>query len=251
MMKHCCRALAMIALAILVAACSSKGVRLASDAAGTELYEQGQEYTQAEKWRQAGEAFDTLLRNYPTSPYLPEARIGLGRAYYEQGRADSLLLAVDAFRNFMTYHPSHPQVDYAQLMIAMSYSRMMRSPDRDQSNTERAKQAFEIFLEDYPASPYDAMARENLQIAVDALARHELEVGEWQLSRGYYEAAQSRAHFALRKYPQTAWRCRILWLLGESYRGAGDVAQARATYERVLQDHPDCEYADDARKRIG
>jgi TolA-binding protein len=76
-------------------------------------------------------------------------------------------------------------------------------------------------------------------------------VGEWQLGRGYYEAAQSRAHFALRKYPQTGWRCRILWLLGEAYRGAGDTDQARATYERVLQDHPDCEYADDARKRIG
>lgn len=241
----------MLVVALAVSACGSGGVRLASDAAGTELYEQGVEYAAQEKWRQSGEAYDMLLRNYPTSPYLAEARLGLGRAYYEQGRQDTLVLAVDAFRNFMTYHPSSPQVDYAQLMIAMSYSRMIRTADRDQTNTRRALDAFQIFFEDYPDSSYAETARENMQIAIDRLALHELEVGEWQLGRGYYEAAQSRAHYALRKYPQTGWRCRILWLLGEAYRRDDAQAQATAIYERILQEHPDCEYADDARKRIG
>lgn len=244
--------LALIVLAaIAVTACGSKNVRLASDAAGTELFEQGQQFAEEGRWRQSGEAYDTLLRNYPTSPYLAEARLGLGRAYYEQGRQDTLLLAVDAFRNFMTYHPSSPQVDYAQLMIGMSYSRMMRTSDRDQTNTRRAVEAFQVFLEDYPDSTYVDTARENMLVAIDLLAKHELEVGEWQLGRDFYMAAQSRAHYALRKYPQTSWRCRILWLLGEAYRGAGNGPQATATYERILQDHPDCEYADDARKRIG
>jgi outer membrane protein assembly factor BamD len=246
------RAIGVITLVAAVTACGgSNAVRLAADAAGTELYEQGQQFTAEEKWRQAGEAYDALLRNYPTSPFLPDARLGLGRAYYEQGRSGTLLLAIDAFRNFMTYHPSHPQVDYAQLMVGMSYVKMMRSTDRDQTNSRRAMEAFQIFMEDYPESSYIEIARDNMQTAVDSIAGHELEVAEWQLGRNYYAAAQARAHYTLRKYPQTSRRCRVLYVLAEAYRRGGDEAQGRATYERILQEHPDCEYADEARERLG
>lgn len=244
------RLLVVLAAGVVLAACSSGGLKLPADAAGTELFEEANALAAAGKWRQAGEAYDALLRNYPTSPHLPEARLGLGRAYYEQGRVETLILAIDAFRNFMTYHPSHPSVDYAQLMVGMSYVQMMRSPDRDQANSRAALEAFEVFMEDYPGSSYMEEARQNLQIAVDALARHEMQVAEFQIGRGMYEAAQARCHYALRTYPQTSWRCGILYTLGEAYRKGGDAGQARATFERLLQDDPDCEYAEKARGRL-
>lgn len=244
------RIAALAALSVTFAACGSGGLRLPTDPAGTELFEQGEQHLAEEDWGKAAEAFDTLLRNYPTSPHLPQARLGLGRAYYQQDRTDTYLLAIEAFRNFLTYHPSAGEVDYAQLMIAMSYKGLMRSPDRDQSNTRRALEAFEVFLEDYPESSHRELALEQMQQVVDTLAAHELEVAQWQLDNGHPDAAEARAQYALRKYPQTGYRCELLYTLAESLREREDMEGARIYYEQILQEHPECERAEDARRRV-
>ena len=224
-----------------VPACGGERLVLPADSAGTELFQQSQGLMEAEKWTKAAEGFDTLLRNYPTSPHLPQARLALGRAYYEQDKTSSLILAVDAFRNFLTYHPSHGQVDYAQLMIAMSYMSMMRSPDRDQTQAVEALRAFEIFFEDYSESLYGAEARTQMQVVVDNLSEHELKVAQFQMSRGRYSAARERAHYALRKYVATSHRCDFVWILGESHRRQGDRRQATMYFQRILDEHADCE----------
>lgn len=249
-MSRILRFAAAVALATGAVACGSGGLRLPTDPSGNELFEQAQAYVAEEKWSQAVQAFDTLLRNYPSSPHLPEARLGLGRAYYEQARSDSYLLAIEAFRNFLTYHPSHQQGDYAQLMIALSYGGLARSPDRDQADTRRALDAFETFLEDYPASAHRELALERMQEVVNTLAAHELQVADWQLDRRNYEAAQSRAEYALRKYPSSGYRCHLLYVLAESWRRRDNMEAARPYYEQIVQDHSDCDRAKDARERL-
>jgi len=233
-----------------VAACGGEPLVLPADSAGTELFQQSQGLMEQEKWSKAAEGFDTLLRNYPTSPHLPQARLALGRAYYEQDRTSSLILAVDAFRNFLTYHPSHGQVDYAQLMIAMSYMSMMRSPDRDQSQAVEALRAFEIFFEDYPESLYGEEARTQMQVVVDNLSEHELKVAEFQMSRGRYSAARARANFALRKYLATSHRCEFVWIVGETHRRQGDSRQATIYFQRILDEHPDCARVEEVRENL-
>ncbi len=219
---------------------------LPSDSAGTDLFQQAQGLMEDQKWSKAADGFDTLLRNYPTSPHLPQARLALGRAYYEQDRTTARILAVDSFRNFLTYHPSHGQVDYAQLMIAMSYMSMMRSPDRDQSQAVEALRAFEIFFEDYPNSGYDEQARLNMQTVVDNLSSHELKVAEFQMEHGRYSAARQRALYAMRKYTATSFRCDFVWIVGESHRRQGDQRQATTYFQRILDEHAECPRAVDA-----
>ena len=233
-----------------VSACGSSQLVLPADSAGTELFQQSQALMEDEKWGKAAEGFDTLLRNYPTSPHLPQARLALGRAYYEKDSTSSLILAVDAFRNFLTYHPSHGQVDYAQLMIAMSYMSMMRSPDRDQSQAVEALRAFEIFFEDYPDSLYGEEARTQMQLVVDNLSEHELKVAEFQMGRGRYSAARERAEYALRKYAATSHGCDFVWIVGETHRRQGDSRQATIYFQRVLDDYPVCERAAEVRKNL-
>ena len=233
-----------------VSACKGAPLVLPADAAGTELFQQAQGLMEDEKWSKAADGFDTLLRNYPTSPHLPQARLALGRAYYEQDSTSSLILAVDAFRNFLTYHPSHGQVDYAQLMIAMSYMSMMRSPDRDQSQAVESLREFEIFFEDYPESLYGEDARAQMQVVVDNLSEHELKVAEFQLGRGRYSAARERAHYALRKYAATSHGCEFVWIVGETHRRQGDSRQATIFFQQVVDDYPDCERATEVRENL-
>ncbi|NKB90151.1 MAG: outer membrane protein assembly factor BamD [Acidobacteria bacterium] len=245
-MKKALSGASIVTLAFLVAACGSEPLALPADSAGTQLFEQSRAFMEEGEWSKASEGFDTLLRNYPTSPHLPQARLSLGRSYYEQDRTSTLILAVDAFRNFLTYHPSHGQVDYAQLMIAMSYLSMMRSPDRDQSQAVEALRAFEIFFEDYPGSPYAEQAQESMQRVVDNLSEHELGVADFQMSRGRYSAARQRAIFALRKYGTTSLRCEFVWIIGESHRRQGDRRQATTYFQQIVDEHAECERVRDA-----
>jgi len=240
-------------LAALSAGCASSGSSplLTADPTGTVLFEQGQDALANRDWKDAVNAFDTLLRNYPSSPYLAESRIGLGQAYFEQGRVDSLILAIDAFQSFLTYHPSHEYVDYAQYMVAMTYVEQMRTPDRDQVPTRQAIGAFDLFIESYPESRlYGAAVRQRLA-AIDSLASHEYEVARWQASREEdWDAAVDRVEFALDAYPETTLKCDLLFVMGEAYKRGQRNEDAVLYYERVINEYPDCEFVEEAQERI-
>jgi len=113
-----------------------------------------------------------------------------------------------------------------------------------------ALRAFEIFFEDYPDSGYGDDARTQMQAVVDNLSAHELNVAEFQMSRGRYSAARERAHYALRKYAATSHRCDFVWILGESHRRQGDGRQAMIYFQRILDEHPDCERIELVRENL-
>lgn len=242
-----------LALAATAIGCASTGASplLTADPAGTALFEQGQDALASQDWKDAVTAFDTLLRNYPSSPYQAEARLGMGQAYYEQGRVDSLIMAIDAFQAFLTYHPSHEYVDYAQYMVAMTYVAQMRTPDRDQTPTRQAIAALDLFLENYPDSRlYESAVRER-QMAIDSLAKHEYEVARWQAGRDEdWDAAIDRVNYALEAYPETTLKCDLLFVMGEAYKQGKQNEDAIVYYRRVVDEFPDCEHAEEAQDRI-
>lgn len=242
---------AVVLTTVLLPACGSAGPALSSDPSGATLFEQGQQALAEEDWEDADEAFDTLIRNYPASPYLAEARLGLGTANIAMGRPDSLVIGIDAFRSFLTYHPSHERVDYAQYMIGIGYMEQIRSADRDQTNTRNAVEAFDDFLSQYPDSDLVPEVRAQRRLALDRLAQHEYEVAEWQQRREYYRAAIDRARAALDEYPDSSVVCELRWVLAESLRQLGESEEATTQYHRIVEQHPDCEIAPEARARLG
>jgi outer membrane protein assembly factor BamD len=244
--------LACVALLLLVTGCArTASPLLTADPTGTALWEQGQDALAAGDWRDAVTAFDTLLRNYPSSPFLAEARLGLGRAYYEQGKVETLIMAIDAFQSFLTYHPSHKDVDYAQYMVAMTYVAQMRTADRDQSPTRQAIAALELLLDTHPESHLYEDAVQRRVAAIDLLATHELQVARWQSGRDTdWDAALDRVDFALESYPETSIKCDLHFVKGEAYKEGGQVENALAAYQRVIDEYPDCELVEEAQERI-
>ena len=65
---------------------------------------------------------------------------------------ESLLLAVNEFREFLTFYPTNPRADYAQYKLGMTYFKQMRGPQRDQTETREAVREFQTFVERYPNS---------------------------------------------------------------------------------------------------
>ena len=240
-----------LSLVFVSTGCGGGAAMLTADPTGGPLFQEGQDALVEEDWNDAVASMDTLLRNYPSSPYLAEARLGLGRAYYEQGRVESLIMAVDTFQSFLTYHPSHEFVDYAQYMIGMTYVKQMRTPDRDQAPTRSAIDALDQFLDNYPDSRLHAAVVEERNKAVDSLASHELQVARWQASREEdWDAAIDRVNFALESFPETTLKCDLLFTMGDAYKEGGQFENAVLYYKRVTNEYPDCELVEDAHERI-
>ncbi len=241
-----------LCLAVLVAGCrQGTAPLLTADPTGRVLFEQGQDALVAGDWRDAVTAFDTLLRNYPSSPFLAEARLGMGRAYYEQGKVESLIMAIDSFQSFLTYHPSHEEVDYAQYMVAMTYVAQMRTADRDQTPTRQAIQALELLMDTHPESHLYEEAEQRRVEAIDLLARHELQVAGWQSGRSAdWDAAVDRVDFALENYPETSIKCDLHFVKGEAYKQGERVEDAIAAYQVVIDEYPNCELVEEAQERI-
>ena len=97
------------------------------------LYERGVAALADEKWLDAREYFRQVVDNYPQSPLRPEAKLGIGDAYLGESSAESLVLADNEYREFLTFYPTNPKADYAQYKLALSYFEQMRSADRDQT----------------------------------------------------------------------------------------------------------------------
>ena len=245
------RLICLLAGIVALTGCGGQAPLLTADPTGTILFEQGQDALVEGKWPDAVAAFDSLLKNYPSSPYLAEARLGVGRAYYEQGRADTLIMAIDAFQSFLTYHPSHEHIDYAQYMVGMVYQKQMKTPDRDQTPTRQAIAVFQTFIATYPASPlYEAVVAARLA-AVDSLAAHELQVAGWQAKRERdWDAAVDRVNWALEQYPETTLKCPLIFTLAQAYKKGEKYEDAVRYYEQVVNEYPDCEYVEDAEKRL-
>src|SRR5262245_52706916 len=81
------------------------------------LYHRGSEFLAKHNWLNAREYFRRIIDSYPRSPYREEAKLGVGDSFIGENRIDSLILGANEFREFMTYFPRSPRVDYAQYRL--------------------------------------------------------------------------------------------------------------------------------------
>jgi outer membrane protein assembly factor BamD len=214
------------------------------------LYESGADALQRKKWLEARLYFRQLIDTYPRSQYRVEAKLGIGDSYLGEGRADSLVLAANEFREFLTLAPLSDQADYAQYRLAYSQVRQMLGPQRDQTATREALRELDRFRQSYPKSKYkpevDALYRQ----ARDRLSDHEYQVGMFHYRNRLYAGALARFTRVLEEDPEYTRKDAVIFHLGETYSRILRPAEAKAMYELLLKDYPKSRYADDARKRL-
>ena len=70
-----------------------------------------------------------------------------------RGLAESQVLAINEFREFLSFYPTHPRADYAQYKLGMAHFHQMRAPQRDQTETREAVAELRTIVQQYPNSP--------------------------------------------------------------------------------------------------
>jgi outer membrane protein assembly factor BamD len=244
----------LMALAAAAAACGAGGGNRLPPAGLMEpdqwLFERGTEAITDKKWFTAREYFRRLVDGYPQSRHREDAKLGIGDSYIGENSIESNILAINEFREFLTFFPVSPRGDYAQYKTALAYSRQMLNPQRDQTATHDTIREVEAFLTRYPASPLRDEVQKLERVARDRLSQSEYEIGYFYARYNVCPGAISRFRDILVKDPAFTHRDAVYYHMAECILKMGNAAEALPWFERVVVEFEQSEYLEKAKRRI-
>ena len=214
------------------------------------LFDKGTTALNSKKWLTAREYFKQVTETYTASPYRPDAKLGIGDTYLGEGTAEALVLAINEFREFLSFYPTHRRADYAQYKLGMAHFRQMRHPQRDQTETREAVKEFEAFVARYPASSLLPEVKEKLREARDRLSDADYLVGYFYFRQRWYVGAVDRFKLVLKEDPGYTRRDALYYYYAESLVKMKREAEALPLLEKLVEEFEQSEYLADAQKQI-
>ena len=243
---------ACVTFALAAGACGGKKDVIPTGIAEADrfLFERGTELLNRKKWLTSREFFTRLVDNYPQSPYRPDAKIGVGDAYLGEGSTESLVLAVNEYKEFLSYYPTHRRADYAQYKLALCHYRQMRGPERDQRETREAVTEFETFIAKYPNSSLMPEVQTRSREARDRLSMSEYRVGHFYFRQRWYPGAIARLKAVLKEDPGFSQRDALYYYLGEALLKVKLDAEALPYFDRLVKEFETSEFLEPAKARL-
>jgi outer membrane protein assembly factor BamD len=255
-MNQCARRLrwlAAVGAVALLSACATNtrgGVPTGTTEPDKFLFDKGTAALEQKKWLTAREFFKQVTETYTASPYRPDAKLGIGDTYLGEGTAEALVLAINEFREFLSFYPTNRRADYAQFKLGMAHFKQMRHPQRDQTETREAVKEFEAFVARYPASSLMPEARAKLREARDRLSESDYLVGYFYYRQKWYPGAIDRFKSLLKEDPAYTGRDALYYYLADSLAKTRREAEALPYLERLVQEFEQSAYLVEAQKRI-
>lgn len=203
--------------------------------AGRELFEKG-------KFTLAREYFQHAFEVEPNSARGRDALLLVADALYEQGGSQNYLKAEAKYRDFQNRFPTSSRSDYVQFRIANTLEKRIRPPDRDQSITRKALEAFEDVIRIFPTSEYALEARERIGVVRQTVAESEFLKGRFNQQLRLHIAAVNRWEDLLEEYPDYQETDKVLFYLIESYKALEQEDKAAAAKQQLAEEHPNSTY---------
>ena len=196
----------------------------------------------AKNWEGARLKLNEVKRSYGYSRYARLAELRLADADYEQ---DKFAEATAGYKAFVHDYPNDPEIPYARYKVtltqydAVSASFLLPSlEERDLAYVNDAHASIRGFLNDYPNSEHAPQLAYMQAVVTGLLARHELYVARFYLSREKFPAAVARIQYSLRSFPGSGLEPEGLVMLAEVYLKTKERAKARTVLELVLTRYP-------------
>lgn len=213
------------------------------------LWERGTEGLNARHWLTAREYFRQLIDSYPQSTYRAEAKLGMGDTYLGEGSLESNVLALNEYREFLSFYPTHKRANYAQFKIGMAHFYRMSGPERDQTETEAAILELSTFLQRFPDSALVPEATRRLREARDRRSDASYRVGYFYFrTQKWYPGAIERFLDILKSDPQYTNRDGVYYYLAQSLLKVNRPAEALPYLDRLTVEFEQSEYLADAQK---
>ncbi len=231
-------------LVVLLAGCAGSG-RLRYETA-EEAYQKGMEQFERARYERAAEYFQAVFNFGRSHEWADDAQLYLARSY---GANKEYILAANEYTRFLEIYRNDPRAEEAEYERALTYFQRSPNFELDQSDTRRAIQFLQIFLDRYPNSEHRADVETKIEELREKLARKQFAVAELYDRRELYEAAALSYTTVFDRYPDTHWADDALLGAMRAYisfseqsieaRQGERLQQAIDHYQRLLQVFPD------------
>lgn len=199
--------------------------------------------------------FRRIRREFPYSRFAALAELRIADCMMRQKKYAE---AIQAYRQFTRFRPSHELVPYARFKMSEAHYEQIPSDsilfppahERDQGPAKNALRQLRRFLLDYPDDERAVEAKEMMKKTLRLLAEHELYVARFYIERGAFSAAVSRLETLLNTYQGSGIEPEALLLLGRTYLSMKERHEARRVFQRLVQGFPESEQAGEARRRL-
>jgi outer membrane protein assembly factor BamD len=203
----------------------------------------------AGEWEQAIDNYHELERRYPYGKYAEQSQLEVIYAYYRNHQPE---LAISSADHFIRLYPTHPRIDYAYYLKALSIfdsstSLLGRLSGVDPSTQDPgpARESFETFrtlVTLFPQSSYAENSRYRMGKILDLIAQHEINIGRYYLRRGANIAALNRAKYVIEYYPDASTVEDALGIMVAVYKNMGFDTLLDDTMRILQQSYPDSVY---------
>jgi outer membrane protein assembly factor BamD len=250
-------ALASAALSAVACGGDGESAKVDYSVSAQQNYERGLKKLKDDDWIAAAKYFSFIKARFPYSKYAVLAELRLADAEYG---AEHYLQAIDGYKQFIKFHPSHEMVHngYAAFRIGAAYYEMLPgdlwllppSWEKDQSSTSDAHRELNEFLKKYPTSPQVPKARKLLAKLNRRLAEHEMYVAKFYWKRDKPMGTVLRLRRLLDRHGGVGFDQEALYLLGKAYLKIDEPQRARQVWERLVKEYPDDEHAAEVRDEL-
>lgn len=155
------------------------------------------------KFEAASLLFEDLLTTYRGTP-----RAAVITYYYARTLYDNkmYLTAANYFQQYVDQFPNGDNTEDALLYIAKSYDAMSLDHEKDQKETVRAIEQYELFTSIYPTSKLAAEATKRRGDLLERLAHKDFEAARLYYNIGQFRAAVVTSKAVLNDHPASSFR---------------------------------------------
>ncbi len=221
------------------------------DLSTVQLLERGKLLLERRKYFRARTTLEKALgRQDATREILADVNLLIADAYYLDGGILNLAEALSRYTSFLTFYPSHPKADYVQYQLGLCYLKQALGPDKDQSTTRKAMEAFREVEKQHPASEWVEPAAGQLKICRERIAESEMRVGLFYVRRSAWPGAIARFRNILEAYPGYSELDRAYFELARALEESHRRDEALIYFQRILEKFPESRYAAEARDAV-
>ena len=181
-------------LVIGIAGCAKKP----DERTAPQLAEDGRDYFEAGRYKDAIETYNRLKDWYPYSPHAREAGLKVADSHYHLGQYEE---AIYAYEQYERLYPNDPEIPYVIYQIGLCHYERIRTVDRTQVPAKRALETFERLKVRFPASAYAEKAEPKIEECLEKIAGHEFYIGRFYFRSGHYSAAINRFENVVNRFP--------------------------------------------------
>lgn len=191
-----------------------------------EKYDSAIQYMDKGSYGQAIPLFQTIIDQNPGTRYAAYSYLKLADAYVLSEDSNKYNDAETNYRIFLNFNSYSHLVPYVlSKLMELNYKRNSHfffgrdyAFSRDPDHFKKIINEYQRFYFLYPTSLYLKDAETYLNHSVEALAEHELIVGDWYFDHSLYEQAIFRYRYIMREYPNFEGWQRVIEKLIAAYR---------------------------------